>query len=112
MIAAPFVAVVAGWFTTEAGRAPWLVYGMIDFAQGVTPSLTGWMAMLSLIGYMSVYAVVYASGGYYLWRIVQGGMSAPEQPVDTSGAHPKRPLSAGGPIGDAAPAAPIKGDWT
>ncbi len=112
MIAAPFIAVVAGWFTTEAGRAPWLVYGMVSFAEGVTPSLTGWMALVSLIGYMAVYAVVYASGGYYLWRVVQGGMAEVEPGADEAGAHPKRPLSAGGPIPDASPAAPVKGDWT
>ncbi|MEX0431313.1 cytochrome ubiquinol oxidase subunit I [Spiribacter insolitus] len=112
MIAAPFVAVLAGWFTTESGRAPWLVYGMINFSEGVTPSLTGWMAVLSLVGYMSVYAVVYASGGYYLWRLVKGGMTDVEPASTESGAHPKRPLSAGGPIGDHAPAAPVRGDWT
>ena len=112
MIAAPFIAVVAGWVTTESGRAPWLVYGMLSFAEGVTPSLSGWMAVVSLIGYMAVYAVVYAAGGYYLWQVVKGGMDGSEPGSDEAGAHPKRPLSGGGPIGDAAPAAPLKGDWT
>jgi cytochrome d ubiquinol oxidase subunit I len=70
------------------------------------------MAVVSLIGYMAVYAVVYAAGGYYLWRVVQGGMDNSEPGSDEAGAHPKRPLSGGGPIGDTAPAAPLKGDWT
>ena len=113
MIAAPFIAVVAGWFTTESGRAPWLVYGMVSFSEGITPSLTGWMALTSLIGYMAVYAVIYSAGGYYLWQVVKGGMDSTTAPVnDEAGAHPKRPLSGGGPIGNATPAAPLKGDWT
>jgi len=111
MIAAPFIAVVAGWVTTESGRAPWLVYGMVNFSEGLTPSLTGGMALASLIGYMAVYAVVYTSGAYYLWQIVKGGMIDAEPGENEPGAHPKRPLSAGGPIGNAAPAAPVGKDW-
>lgn len=117
MIASPFIAVIAGWFTTEVGRAPWLVHGMVTLAEGLTPSLTGWMALATLIGYVSVYAVVYTAGGYYLWRLVMKGMDEsqsedshfdPAQP----GAHAKRPLSAGGPITQGNPASPVKGDWS
>lgn len=107
MIATPFIAVIAGWVTTEVGRAPWLVYGMVTLAEGLTPSLTGGMALATLIGYMSVYAVVYAAGGYYLWRLVMGGMDE----VRSEGGHAKRPLSAGGPITQGSPASPVKGDW-
>ena len=71
MIPAPFVAVIAGWFTTEVGRSPWLVYGIIDHAQGVTPSLTGGMAVTSLIGFLAVYAIVYTAGLYYLVNTVR-----------------------------------------
>uniref|UniRef100_UPI00356888A0 cytochrome ubiquinol oxidase subunit I n=1 Tax=Halomonas sp. TaxID=1486246 RepID=UPI00356888A0 len=51
MTVTPFVAVLAGWIVTETGRAPWLVYGMMTHAEGVTPSLTGGMALFTLIGY-------------------------------------------------------------
>jgi cytochrome d ubiquinol oxidase subunit I len=71
MIPAPFVAVVAGWFTTEVGRSPWLVYGVIDHAQGVTPSLTSGMAVTSLTGFLAVYAIVYSAGLYYLVKTVR-----------------------------------------
>ena len=43
-----FVAVVAGWTTTEVGRQPWTVYGVMRTAQSVTPSLTGVDVLLSL----------------------------------------------------------------
>lgn len=93
MIAAPFVAVLAGWFVTEVGRAPWLVYGLMTQAEGLTPSLTGGMALFTLIGYVVVYTIVFAAGVYYLTRIVRAGMD--EQPVAHGKVErPSRPLSA------------------
>jgi cytochrome d ubiquinol oxidase subunit I len=73
MIPAPFVAVVAGWFVTEMGRSPWLVYGMMTHTQGLTPSLTTGLALTSLIGFVAVYAVVYLSGLVYIFKTVKKG---------------------------------------
>lgn len=42
-------------------------------AQGLTPSLTGGMALFTLIGYILVYAVVFSAGLYYLFRVLQTG---------------------------------------
>ncbi|WP_447528618.1 cytochrome ubiquinol oxidase subunit I [Vreelandella sp. TE19] len=96
MISLPFIAVLAGWIVTESGRAPWLVYGMMTQAQGLTPSLTGWMALATLIGYVLVYAVVFYAGLYYLTRVVRNGMlpNAAQAEVDPDANRPKRPLSA------------------
>ncbi|WP_442489893.1 cytochrome ubiquinol oxidase subunit I [Halomonas litopenaei] len=93
MSVAPFIAVLGGWFVTEAGRAPWLVYGLMNQAEGVTPSLSGWMVLATLIGYVLVYAVVFLTGGYYLTRVVRQGMLA-EEPHDDEVETAKRPLSA------------------
>ncbi|MBP5980116.1 MAG: cytochrome ubiquinol oxidase subunit I [Halomonas sp.] len=96
MVSLPFIAVLAGWVVTESGRAPWLVYGIMTHAEGVTPSLTGWMALFTLIGYMLVYAVVFYAGIYYILRVVRNGM-LPEHAqasTDRDADRPKRPLSA------------------
>ncbi|MGM0782889.1 MAG: cytochrome ubiquinol oxidase subunit I [Pseudomonadota bacterium] len=93
MSVAPFVAVLAGWIVTESGRAPWLVYEMMTHAEGVTPSLTGGMALFTLVGYVAVYAVVFWAGVYYLTRVVREGM-LPEVSEPGSAEHAKRPLSA------------------
>ncbi|MBN8411084.1 cytochrome ubiquinol oxidase subunit I [Halomonas litopenaei] len=93
MSVAPFIAVLGGWFVTEAGRAPWLVYGMMTQTEAVTPSLSGWMVLATLIGYVLVYAVVFLTGGYYLTRVVRQGMLA-EEPRDDEVETAKRPLSA------------------
>lgn len=96
MIVMPFVAVLAGWIVTESGRAPWLVYGMMTHAEGLTPSLTGAMALSSLIGYILVYAVVFYAGIYYLTRVVRNGMLPEEEheATDENFQRPMRPLSA------------------
>ena len=57
-----FVAVLAGWITTEVGRQPWTVYGLLRTADSVTPSLTGHDVALSLAGYVVVYLIMYPVG--------------------------------------------------
>ncbi|QOR38729.1 cytochrome ubiquinol oxidase subunit I [Billgrantia diversa] len=95
MSVTPFAAVLAGWITTESGRAPWLVYGMMTHAEGVTPSLTGGMALFTLLGYMAVYGVVFYAGTYYLTRVIRYGMleKGEEEMIDDF-ETPKRPWSA------------------
>jgi len=73
VIPAPFIAVVAGWFVTEIGRSPWLVYGMMRYSEAITPSLTGGLALTSLIGFGLVYLIVYASGLTYIIKTIQKG---------------------------------------
>ncbi|MCS3902483.1 cytochrome d ubiquinol oxidase subunit I [Methylohalomonas lacus] len=94
MIGAPFVAVIAGWFVTETGRAPWLVQGMMSHSEGLTPSLTGAMALFTLIGYITVYAVVFTAGIYYITRIVKAGMEHDESGDTDEVERPSRPMSA------------------
>ncbi len=107
MIVTPFIAVLSGWVVTEAGRAPWLVYGMMSHAEGLTPSLTGGMALFTLIGYVAVYAVVFWAGIYYITKVVRNGMLPEDQREEIEGEveRPSRPLSAAHtPFDDADPA--------
>ncbi|MDT8409504.1 MAG: cytochrome ubiquinol oxidase subunit I [Wenzhouxiangellaceae bacterium] len=90
----PFIAVLAGWIVTEVGRQPWIVQNMMRVSDAVTPSLTGWMALTTLIGYILVYAVVFGSGIYYLRRVIRGGPDPIEDRKDSESARPKRPFSA------------------
>lgn len=94
MSVSPFLAVLAGWFVTETGRAPWMVYGLMTQAEGLTPSLTGGMALFTLIGYMAVYAAVFSSGVYYLMRLFQAGIEAQDEDHERDFDHAKRPFSA------------------
>jgi cytochrome d ubiquinol oxidase subunit I len=94
MVPLPFIAVTAGWFTTEIGRAPWLIQGVMTQAEGLTPSLSGGMALFTLIGYFLVYAVVFCLGVYYITRLARAGLNDPETPQHPEWQRPKRPFSA------------------
>ena len=94
MSVTPFVAVLAGWFVTEVGRYPWLLWGEISLAQGLTPSLTGGMALFTLIGYVLVYALVFYAGVYYLMRIFSVGLEGLDAEESESAKTAKRPWSA------------------
>ncbi|PAV26392.1 cytochrome bd-I ubiquinol oxidase subunit 1 apoprotein [Tamilnaduibacter salinus] len=95
MSVAPFLAVLSGWFVTEIGRFPWVVYGEMTLSEGLTPSLSGWMALVTLIGYAAVYAAVFTGGTYYLFRVLQAGLEASvEESFDIDHDRPKRPMSA------------------
>ncbi|MBL4609385.1 MAG: cytochrome ubiquinol oxidase subunit I [Pseudomonadaceae bacterium] len=94
MSVTPFIAVLAGWIVTETGRAPWLVYGLVTHAEGVTPSLTGPMALFTLIGYIVVYAMIFSAGLYYLMRVLQDGLEVKKHADDVDEVHrPARPFS-------------------
>jgi cytochrome d ubiquinol oxidase subunit I len=68
-----FVGVLAGWFTAEVGRQPWVVYGLLRTKDAVTPSLATADVMFSLLAYIVVYALVYAFGFYYVYRLLRDG---------------------------------------
>jgi cytochrome d ubiquinol oxidase subunit I len=91
-----FVAVLAGWTTTEAGRQPWTVYGLLRTEDSVTPSLTGADVLLSLLLYMAVYLLVYPTGFLFMRRIVRHGPLAhdPEADVAVEGGRPESPVLA------------------
>jgi cytochrome bd ubiquinol oxidase subunit I len=54
----PFIANTAGWITAEVGRQPWLIYGLMRTAQGVSPQVSAGSAWFTLIGFMGMYAVL------------------------------------------------------
>jgi len=86
-----FIAVLAGWTTTEVGRQPWTVYGVMRTAHSVTPSLTGFDVLLSLTGYMVVYLIMFPTGLWFLTRIVRGGV-LPEEDTPVEAGRPAAPV--------------------
>lgn len=66
---AGFLAVTAGWVTTEAGRQPFTVYGLLRTADSVGPVAAPGIAA-SLVLFVVVYTVVFGSGVACLIRLV------------------------------------------
>jgi cytochrome d ubiquinol oxidase subunit I len=54
----PFIAGVTGWVTTEMGRQPWIVQGLLTTAQAISPNLTVTDVATSLVGFTLIYSVL------------------------------------------------------
>ena len=90
-----YIAVTAGWVTTEVGRQPYVVYGHLRTADAVTAFLTTGDVIASLLAYITVYLIVFGAGAYYLIRIVRRGFLLSAEPHEPKlGERPARPLSA------------------
>src|SRR5262249_9597565 len=87
-----FLAVLAGWATTEVGRQPWTVYGLMRTADSVSPSLTGFDVVLSLVGYGVVYLIMFPAGIALMARIVRNGPAEPA--MEPEPGESGRPLEA------------------
>jgi cytochrome d ubiquinol oxidase subunit I len=87
---AGFIAVTAGWITTEAGRQPFTVYGLLRTADSVGPVAAAGVAA-SLLAFVVVYTVVFGSGMAFTAHLF-GQTPGPhdpgpptDQPVRTAG---------------------------
>ena len=64
-----FVAVLAGWVTTEVGRQPYPVYGLLTTSRSVSP-LEAPAVAISLGLFAVVYFIVFGAGIFYLLRLM------------------------------------------
>src|SRR3954468_22835097 len=85
-----FIAVLAGWITTETGRQPFTVYGLLRTADSASPLAAPAVAS-SLIAFIVVYFIVYAAGVIYLFRL----MAAPPHHGEQGPSGDKPTRSAG-----------------
>lgn len=66
------IAILAGWFTTEIGRQPWVVYGLQRTKDAV--SAHGDIQMsLSLLAFILVYFSVFGIGYFYMVHLMKKG---------------------------------------
>jgi cytochrome d ubiquinol oxidase subunit I len=97
---AGFVAVIAGWVTTEVGRQPFTVYHALRTAESVSPiaspGVTG-----SLIAFVLVYFSAFVSGAIYILKLMAKPPSTHEPlpetvPTRSAGITPAAALTPGG----------------
>lgn len=90
-----FVAVIAGWVTTEVGRQPWTVYGLLSTADSVSPIAAPAVAT-SLAAFVVVYFAVFGIGTWYILHLMKDAPhpheAGPEQderaPIRSAGITP------------------------
>lgn len=54
----PYIANITGWMTAELGRQPWLVYGLMRTADGVSPTVSAGNGLFTLLGFMGMYTLL------------------------------------------------------
>ena len=93
MAPAPIVAMLCGWMTTEIGRQPYTVYGVLRTIDSVSPIALPGIAT-SLAVFAVVYFIVFGAGVMVILRMMakppvagQHGV-ARDKPIRTAGIHP------------------------
>lgn len=92
------IALLAGWFTTEIGRQPFVVYGVQRTADAVSVHNLSTMSA-TLVSFVVVYFFVFGAGSAYVLRLVRNGPVAGEGKLPIEGGpgegrQPGRPISA------------------
>jgi cytochrome d ubiquinol oxidase subunit I len=90
-----FAAVLAGWITTEVGRQPWVIYGVLRTADAASP-LDAPAVAASLLAFVIVYFTVFGIGVWYILRLMgkapvtgePGAKRGDHGPIRTAGITP------------------------
>jgi cytochrome bd ubiquinol oxidase subunit I len=96
-----FVAVLAGWITTEVGRQPYTIYGLLRTAESVAP-VSAQSVATTLIAFIVVYFAVFGAGIFYLLRLMgrppesRDGDTLEEGPLRAAGIAPAPAMEAAG----------------
>lgn len=54
----PYIANTAGWYTTELGRQPYLVYGLLKTSEGISPTVSSGNTLFTLLGFIGLYIIL------------------------------------------------------
>jgi cytochrome d ubiquinol oxidase subunit I len=102
MVMAPagFIAIVMGWTTSETGRQPWTVYGLVTTAQSVSP-ITLPVVVTSFVVIIVIFTLVFGSGIFYVLKMMSKLPERDEPPLRTD-----EPLRSHGLIGGQPPINP------
>ncbi|MDE2410774.1 MAG: cytochrome ubiquinol oxidase subunit I [Sphingomonadales bacterium] len=95
---AGFVAVIAGWVTTEVGRQPFTVYHLLRTADSVAPIAAPAVAT-SLLAFVVVYFAVFGAGIAYMLKLMAtpalaGEPDPPHLPQRVAGITPAAGVAA------------------
>ena len=86
-----FIAILAGWWVTETGRQPYVIYGILKTVDAVSP-VSFWAVLTSLILFVLVYTSVFSMGILYINKLIEKGPAG--KAAEAPDALPSRPLSA------------------
>lgn len=76
MMPSGFIALLAGWFVTEIGRQPYVVYGVIHTVAAATPSNITAQVAWSLASFVIIYTFIFGAGSYYILKLIARGITS------------------------------------
>ncbi|MDD2878535.1 MAG: cytochrome ubiquinol oxidase subunit I [Acidiphilium sp.] len=68
----PYAAVWTGWWTREIARQPWVVYGLMRTAAGVS-HMSVPLELFWLVGYMAFELMVLGGAAYFIAKLIRKG---------------------------------------
>jgi len=86
-----FIAILAGWVTTESGRQPWIAHDILRTADAVSPVTFNSVAT-SLALFVVIYTAVFSMGILYINRLINKGPAGPA--AEPSEGRAQRPITA------------------
>ena len=95
VVATPLLPLFAnsfGWIFTETGRQPWIVFGVMTTAHGVSPSVSAGEVLTSLITFTLLYGVLAVIETRLLLKYIAMGAPDFEEPVDLADRDENAPL--------------------
>jgi cytochrome d ubiquinol oxidase subunit I len=69
----PYIANTFGWLTAEVGRQPWLIYGLMRTAAGISPRVSAGNGLFTLLGFMGLYLILGILFLWLVWREIDHG---------------------------------------
>jgi len=101
MAPAGFVAVIAGWITTEVGRQPYTVFGELLTVDSASP-LDAAAVGASLLAFIVIYFLVFGAGVFYIVRLMASPPAINERPGASSSPIRSAGITPGAPMEDEA----------
>ncbi len=75
----PLAANSIGWIFTEMGRQPWIVFGLMGTASGVSPGTPAWEVLITMVGFTVLYGALAIVEVRLLLRRIRAGLPSPEE---------------------------------
>jgi cytochrome d ubiquinol oxidase subunit I len=76
----PYIANTTGWMTAELGRQPWLVYGLMRTAEGISPTVSAGNSLFTFLGFMGMYTLL---GLLFLFLVMREVFHGPAYSVSS-----------------------------
>jgi cytochrome bd ubiquinol oxidase subunit I len=89
LIFLPYIANTTGWLVTEMGRQPWVVYGLLRTADGVSPMVSAGSVLFTTVGFTLIYGLLAGVAVFLIHKFARPGVATTDPAVE-SGDDKKR----------------------